>query len=396
MESVLLHPPDRAARVLVVDDAPDNIFLVQAILQVEGYEIVTASSGRAALASVFTQAPDLILLDILMSDLNGYEVTRQIRQNSQLPYVPILLITAAAEPQVADGLDAGADDFIRKPVDYEELVARVRSLLRLKHSVDALDQVAQQREEVVSRLTHDLRTPLVAMQRMLTLLQTEVFGTLAPELVLAMGTLYRNNHNLLGMVNNLLEVYRYESAKKVLQPVPIELGVLLEQVVAELHPLAVQKQLELQLDLGQHPVRLWADPLELRRVFQNLIDNAIKFTEAGWVRVEVVVDQLAPDWAQVRVQDSGVGVEVAAQARLFERFPQVVFAQFANQVSVSGADPKNAKPEKTGLGGTGLGLYLSKKIVELHGGQLVFVPVTPGGSCCVVTLPLSADTVPAP
>lgn len=98
-----------------------------------------------------------------MPGMDGFEVTQRLRQNAKLPFIPILLITAYDQPSVAKGLDTGADDFIRKPVEVEELLARVRSLLRLKHSVDERDEIARQREDFVSRLTHDLRTPLLLL-----------------------------------------------------------------------------------------------------------------------------------------------------------------------------------------------------------------------------------------
>ncbi|WAL60753.1 response regulator [Thermocoleostomius sinensis A174] len=123
------------ARILAVDDTPDNLFLIQAILEDDGYEVSFAENGETALAQIEQSPPDLILLDVMMPGIDGYEVTRRIRQNSNLPFIPILLITAYRNSSAVEGLDAGANDFIRKPVDVEELSARVRSLLRLKHTV---------------------------------------------------------------------------------------------------------------------------------------------------------------------------------------------------------------------------------------------------------------------
>ncbi len=152
-------------RILAVDDVPDNLILVQAILESEGYEINLVSDGFKALQQVEEFPPDLILLDVMMPGIDGYEVTRRIRNNPAISYIPILLITAFHESSVVEGLDTGADDFIRKPFDTDELLARVRSLLRLKHSLDEQQKMARQREDFVSRLTHDLRTPLVAASK---------------------------------------------------------------------------------------------------------------------------------------------------------------------------------------------------------------------------------------
>ena len=113
----------------------DNLFLMQTLLETEGYQVDIAESGQQALAMVRESPPDLILLDVMMPDMNGFEVTQQIRQNAALPFIPILLVTAHADPSAAKGLDLGANDFVRKPIDFDELLARVRSFLRLKNDL---------------------------------------------------------------------------------------------------------------------------------------------------------------------------------------------------------------------------------------------------------------------
>ena len=121
-------------RILVVDDVMDNLILLQTILEAEGYEIELAESGNAALNLVQSSPPDLILLDVMMPDMDGYEVTQRIRQNPGLPYIPIVLVTAHAELKAVEGLNLGAANFLRKPIDFDELLARVQSFLLLKES----------------------------------------------------------------------------------------------------------------------------------------------------------------------------------------------------------------------------------------------------------------------
>lgn len=113
----------------------DNLFLLQTVLEAEGYNVELADNGQAALTKVQTSPPDLILLDVMMPDMNGYEVTQQIRQNPEVPYIPILLVTAYDEPKAVEGLNSGANDFIRKPIDFDELLARVKAFLRLREGV---------------------------------------------------------------------------------------------------------------------------------------------------------------------------------------------------------------------------------------------------------------------
>ncbi|MBW4649332.1 MAG: response regulator [Kastovskya adunca ATA6-11-RM4] len=122
----------QAKRILVVDDIEDNVFLLETVLTEEGYEVDTATNGKSALAKIEASPPDLILMDAMMPKMDGYEVTRRVRQNKELPFVPILLITAYINANIPQGLELGANDFLRKPIDYDELIARVKASLRLK------------------------------------------------------------------------------------------------------------------------------------------------------------------------------------------------------------------------------------------------------------------------
>ncbi|MBD2741745.1 response regulator [Coleofasciculus sp. FACHB-1120] len=126
----------QAKRILLVDDLEDNVSLLEAILAEEGYEIDSARNGKSALAKIEASPPDLVLMDAMMPGMDGYEVTRRIRENPQLPFIPILMITASESASIPQGLELGANDFIRKPIDFEELMARVKASLRLKTIVN--------------------------------------------------------------------------------------------------------------------------------------------------------------------------------------------------------------------------------------------------------------------
>ncbi len=357
-----MKSPDR---LLIVDDVPDNLFLVRTILEEEGYEIVTSSNGQEALKIAESEPPDLILLDVMMPKMDGYEVTRRIRAMKDLPFIPILLITAYDRANAVKGLDLGADEFIRKPIEADELLARVRSLLRLKHSIAERDRIDRQRQDFVSRLTHDLRTPLVAADRMLGLLQDGVLGEISPEIREALTIMGRSNRNLLEMVNKLLDVYRYESGSKTINLQPLNLRELLEQVVQELKPIAISKNLELSAELDDiHEVK--GDRLELLRVFNNLIGNALKFTESGIVHVSLKQNKTE---TIIEIADTGTGIPLEEQPFLFQRFSQ-------------GSHQKQ---------GSGLGLYLSHYIISAHNGKISVKsspnPDSQQGSTFIVHLP---------
>lgn len=374
-------PATKIDRILVVDDAPDNLLLIQTLLEEEGYQITTSDNGHTALELIADSPPDLVLTDVMMPGINGFEVTQQIRQNPELPYIPILMITANDRLKVAEGLDLGADDFVYKPIEYEELIARVRSLLRLKHSVDERDRIAHQREDFVSRLTHDLRTPLIAADRVFTLMLQAKFGQVEPEMAEMIKMMQQNQQHLLTMTNNLLEIYRYESGHKSLNFSSVRLVELIDEVAAVLLPLMQAKGLEFSQDLTALPsdLEIQASRPELRRVLMNLLENAIKFTQQGQIQVRVYPGpllKLSPQDSRgiaticIQIQDSGSGIPEGDRLHLFQRFRKGHHAH----------------------SGSGLGLYLSREIVALHQGQLKFQPAPEGGSIFTITLPINLSS----
>ena len=129
MNSSIFQQNLQSDRILVVDDIADNSFLLQTILESQGYVVEVADSGCIALESIVANPPDLVLLDVMMPDMDGFEVTQRIRQNSALPFIPILLITGYSEPAPENGFDVGADGFIRKPIDLEVLLNRIQAIL---------------------------------------------------------------------------------------------------------------------------------------------------------------------------------------------------------------------------------------------------------------------------
>lgn len=352
----------QSGKILVVDDSPDNVFLIKTILEEEGYTVSTAENGASALTQIEEDACDLVLLDLMMPGMDGYEVTRRIRGNTQLEYIPILLITAHNAPNVAQGLDLGADDFIRKPVTVDELLARVRSLMRLKHSIDERDEIARQREDFVSRLTHDLRTPLVAADRILLLFQQGALGSLSAQMEEVITIMARSNTNLLAMVNTLLEVYRFEAGRKTLAFQPVNLSQLLQEVSGELTPLAQAKGLLINL-FGEDLSVIIGDRLELHRLFTNLLGNAIKFTDTGSITIRLTSQTQI---VIIEIADTGSGIPEHEQATLFERFRQGTHKS----------------------SGSGLGLYLSRRIVEAHEGTIQVSSQFGKGSVFIVNLPV--------
>ena len=273
-----------------------------------------------------------------MPGIDGYEVTRRIRRDKNIPFIPILLVTAREESSLVEGLDAGADEFVRKPFQIDELQARVRSMLRLKETID-------QRENFVSCLTHDLRTPLVAANRMLDLINQQAFGDVTCEQQEAIANIVSSNDNMLEMLNTLLETHHYELGQKILSFIPVDLQQLTTEVATELEPLAIDKSIELRHYLTDDVPEIKGDRLELRRVITNLIGNAIKFTDTGSVKISLSQNELE---VLVEVEDTGIGISPQEQQTIFQRYHQ-------------GNHRRSGK---------GLGLYLCQQIINAHQGQI--------------------------
>ena len=345
--------------ILAVDDIPDNLLLIQLALEQEGHHVVLAHSGEAALKQIKQAPPSLILLDVMMPGMDGYEVTRRIRQDKNIPFIPILLVTARQESSLVEGLDAGADEFVRKPFQIEELQARVRSMLRLKETID-------QRENFVSCLTHDLRTPLVAANRMLDLLVQQVFGDITEEQKEAICNIISSNDNLLEMLNTLLETHHYELGQKNLNFIPVNLQKLIADIVTELKPLAIDKEIELSCNIDDNTPEIKGDRLELRRVITNLAANGIKFTDRGGVEISLSQNESE---IFVGVKDTGIGISPQDKEVIFQRFHQ--------------GNHRRA--------GKGLGLYLCQQIINAHQGKLTVDSQKDRGTTFTFSLPKSPN-----
>jgi adenylate cyclase len=170
---------ERLPRILVVDDIPENRRLLEAVLAPRGYEVVTASDGLAALEVVESEQPDLILLDVMMPGLDGYSVCRRLRENEDTAVLPVIMVTSSLSEEKTRAIEAGADDFIPKPFDHDELLARVRSLLRIKRYHDTIKTQAAELAELnrtLAERVHDQVEELGRLRRLERFLSPQLAG----------------------------------------------------------------------------------------------------------------------------------------------------------------------------------------------------------------------------
>ncbi len=367
--------------ILVVDDEAANIALLRGFLEPEGYRVLSASGGQEALDKAFRESPDLILLDVIMPLVGGFDVCRLLKNDERTRFVPVVFITALHDRQSKlQGLEAGGDDFLAKPLDDVELLAKCRNLLRIKRLSDelrasnaSLKEMEKLQSDLTHMIVHDIRNAMTAVMGSITLAwQSEGIPKSLRELF---RTGLENCQRLLSMADDLLDTYRLESAELPIRPQPVELGRLLREQAAVFGAQLLNKQLACEVQAAEQPLFAEADPALLWRVVGNLLGNAVSYSPPqGKIRLVARAD-LGAATALVSVFNEGAPIAAEHQTLIFEKF-------------------KRFRPEKLGAGaGFGLGLAFCKMAVQAHGGQIWVRSPDPEGMSVGFhfTLPLGAE-----
>ncbi len=380
--------------VLVVEDDPGVREVLEVLLSAAGYVVRTAPDGVAGLECLETGEVDLLLLDLMLPGLDGLEVCRRLRARDSEIYLPVIMLTAMTdEAERRAGFAAGADDYVTKPFAPDELLDRVqvwvrtRERLKVAHerlaaerarieeSNRALARATQAKSEFLAAISHELRTPLNSILGFSELLLDDTGNTLLPsQRQRFLRNIDQSGRHLLSLVNDLLDLSKIEAGHMELSLEDFELTASLRAVAAGIRPLAEKKSLELVTDVGLGVSTVHADEGRFKQVLYNLLSNAVKFTPEGG-RVETRVRRVEAA-VEVVVADTGIGIAPEDQERVFEPFQQL------------------NRPTARRQEGTGLGLALARRLVELQGGR-IWVDSAPGqGSRFGFTVPVG--TAPDP
>ena len=360
---------DHTARILIVDDERHNRQLLEVMLTPEGYHLQTAVSGEDALTIVAQQPPDLVLLDVMMPGMDGYQLAAKIKGNHATENIPVIMVTALDDRNAKMlGLNAGAEDFLSKPVDRAELCVRVRNLLRLK-AYGAYQ--LRFKDEFLSHVSHELRSPLTAIKQFTTILLGGLAGDLNKEQREYQEIVLKNIQQLQSMIDDLLEVTRLETGKLTVEPESVSVANAVIDTYNTLQVTARAKGVALSFDLPSDLPAANADQTRLRQILIILLENAIKFTPGGGaVTVQVRLAHEDPGFLLFDVTDTGCGIDPEITDRIFERLYQVT---------------ERIQSSRKGLG---LGLYICKELVTRQGGQ-IWVECQPGeGTTFSFTLPV--------
>lgn len=366
-----------STHVLLIEDNPGDADLVRLRLVEAHSDIAVSCATRLStgLASMVAETPTMVLLDLNLPDSHGAETYRKVLEAA--PGVPIVVLSGLDDEELAvSAVHQGVQDYLVKGnFDSKQLARAMRYAIERQALLSSLDmsrrQQIQFKNEFLSHVSHELRTPLTCIHQFVSLILDGLAGKVIPEQREHLETVFRSVNQLRAMITDLLEATRAESGKIAIEPHCVVIGDLIRQAVAMLQSTAKTKGIGLEAGVDIRIPFIYADPNRVLQVLTNLVENAIKFTPAdGSVIVKACLTPNDPDFIQISVADTGRGISPEAKTLIFERLYQ---------------DPNSIDDSRKGLG---LGLYISKELVRLHGGQIWVESQLSHGSTFVFTLPL--------
>lgn len=370
-----------SCRILIVEDDFLGRTMLHHIFKKAGFSAIeTAETGEEGMDKLQSFRPDLVIADMLMPVIDGFEFCRRVRQDTdpEIAHMPILVQTALSQPVAKKHVfDVGASDYIAKPVDPNEIIARtrvhlervvmMRNLRRYRDQLEALveeqtrdvkiakekaEEASRRKSEFLANMSHEIRTPLHSMLGMSRLLQG---ASLEAEQRSCVDIICRSGENLLSLINDILDFSKIEAGKLTLEHQPFDMNAAIAEVVDMVMLSAREKNIALNMRFSPGAPRfLVGDVTRLRQIVLNLLTNAIKFTSVGHVTVDTDGGPAERGRAllRIRVEDTGIGISHAKLNAIFEKFSQ--------------ADESTTRR----FGGTGLGLAISRQLAALMGGAV--------------------------
>jgi signal transduction histidine kinase len=367
------------ARILIVDDQEANLRVLAAVLEFAGYRNVRCLDDSRQVLRLFADfRPDLIVLDLHMPHLDGLAVLDQLAQViDEEDYLPVLVLTGDATTEAKErALSHGANDFLSKPLNQTEVHLRVKNLLQTRHlhlqlkdqnlaleqrveertqlaeelrrAMETAESANQTKSEFLSRMSHELRTPLNSILGFAQLLELE---DLSPEPSDNVQHILRGGRHLLELINEVLDLARIEAGRLSLSPEPVRVREALKDALDVVRPLADKQNVHIGPDVGLRCNRhVRADRQRLKQVLLNLLANAVKFNRPGG-SVTLSCEEVSTNRLRIEVADTGLGISPEGLAKLFKPFERL-------------------EADQAGISGTGLGLALSKRLVEAMGGVI--------------------------
>lgn len=375
--------------ILVIDDTVTNLRLISNLLTGEGFRVRVAQEPTQALESALAKPPDLILLDIKMPGMDGYEVCQRLKQDERTTKIPVIFISALHEVrEMIRGFKAGAVDYITKPIQREEMLARVHAQIDLlqmrRHLEERVEERTQDlfkakeaaevanlaKSQFLANISHELLTPLNHIIGYSEMLKEEAEDGALSHYADDLDRILRSSKHLQVIVSNILDYSKIESGELILTIGPCIVTKLVASIVAEVEPLMEKHHNKLKLECDVEMTSLQTDETWLRQCLLKLLDNATKFTKEGHVTLKV--------WQEViegrenvcfRISDTGIGMPQQLLDEIFTMFSQ--------------ADSSATRKYE----GVGLGLAITRQLVQMLGGVIKVESVEGEGSIFTLRLP---------
>ncbi|NGP76469.1 hybrid sensor histidine kinase/response regulator [Balneolaceae bacterium YR4-1] len=372
----------KEASVLIVDDTEPNVRLLAHVVKKEGYEVMAAFSGGDALSLIEKRKPDIILLDVMMPEMNGFEVCEYLKDHEQYKDIPVIFLSALSETDSkVQGFNVGGVDYITKPFQREEVLARIdlhvklkklqaelsNKVEQLKQREESLEKLNAEKDELMRIVGHDFRNPVTGIMGLAGFLEDNIENIDVAEQSDILGIIKGSGQKLLNLVNGLLNKEEKASISElILQELDLKTTIL---DIIDLHrPTAVNKGITIEKEL-QEMSKKTVDKHKLEQILSNLLSNALKFTLKGGticVRLREVEDSNGA--IDLTVEDSGMGIPKEQLEDLWD------------------SGEKKIRYGTSGEKGSGMGLELVRKFTNLHGGDVTVDSVEGEGTTFTVRL----------
>ena len=367
-------------KILIVDDVISNVLLLKVLLTNEKFNIATANNGQQALEQVEKERPDLILLDVMMPDMSGFEVSQHLKANPDTAEIPIIFLTALnSTADIVKGFQVGANDFISKPFNKEELIIRVThqiSLIAAKRIIVAqteeLRKTIMGRDKLYSVIAHDLRSPMGSIKMVLNMLILNLPSeTIGEEMYELLTMANQTTEDVFSLLDNLLKWTKSQIGKLKVVYQNIDMVEVVEGVIEIFIMVAGLKKVKINFNKSSERMIVNADIDMIKTVIRNLISNAIKFSNEN-SNIDVSLEE-KDGFAIVSVEDHGCGIDDEGKAKLLHT--DTHFSTFGTN---------NEE-------GSGLGLLLCQDFVIKNGGRLWFTSEKGKGSIFYFSIPLKTE-----
>ena len=371
------------AWILIVDDDPIVRSLMRDALEDEGFSVVEAEDGVEACRVCEERLPVLLVVDVVMPQMDGFELCRELRNRPATKDVPILIATGLDDlHSVAKAYDAGATDFIAKPLNWLILNHRIRYMLRAARAFNELRQNQERlrtakeeaeaanraKSEFLTNMSHELRTPLNAIIGFSSMMNGQLAGPLGTQYLDYTKIIVESGTHLLAIINDILDVARAETGRLKLSEEEVDIADIVSLSAGMIRTLAEKAEVECSFEVADDLPLFWGDPTKMRQILINLLTNAIKFTPAGG-EVRLTAKQEQNGAINFLIKDTGIGIPADKMAIALAPFGQV--------------DSSLARR----YDGVGLGLPLTKRLLELHNGTLEIISEPGRGTEVTALLP---------